>query len=571
MRSDRRVIQALALALVTTLTAACEASSAPVASTAPTDTPVRGGRLVLASANDQDTLQPILANDDLGGAIRLIYWPMLENDPATGELSPGLAQGFTSTADGKTITFTLRDGVSWSDGVPFTGEDYKYTVEAYARSKKTFRKSKFLDITGWSDYAQGRDDSLRGVRVGGGGRVIEISLDRSSCLSLRNLNLSPLPRHDFITYWDNRTLDVTTSIDSSPFNRAPPAATGPFVFKEWRPNDQITVTRNDRYFRGPPLLDEVVLKVLPLPSATKIAFVVGDTHWFTPQSADVEYVRQQMGSSAHEYLVKDKLGYNFVAWNQKATRAPWLADKRVRQALWYGLDVKTIVSKLEFGFGHPVYANTPEASWAYDGTGLNHYDYDPARARALLEAAGATMGPDGIYRWSNGQPMEIRVETNSSNATRVSIVQIAQEQYKQIGIRIVPVIEAFNLLVQRVTPSDGTVEGVLLGWAFAQPDPEPDAYMIWHSSMQGKDGNNFVGMSSKELDAALDAGRYGPDCSTSARKRAYQTVDRILNEEAPYTFLYVTDSVFFVSNKLVRPAPQPFGVWLDVEKWWIRP
>lgn len=569
MSADRLGMRYLGVALAIALTTACEIPSTPAATAAPTETPVRGGRLVLGSAGDVATLQPILATDDgSGGVLRLIYWPLLENDPATGELRAGLAERFEASADGTTITFTLRDGLTWSDGIPFTADDYKYTVEAYARSKKTSSKSKFQDIVGWSDYVQGRDDSLRGVRASGNGKVIEISLQRASCLSLRNLNASAIPKHQFIKEWDSKTFDVTTSIDSSSFNLAPPASTGPFVFKEWRRSDQVIVTRNDRYFRGSPLLDEIVFKILPTNAAVRNAFVAGEIHWFTPASSDIEYVRQQAGASASEYRIADKLSYNFIAWNQKATRAPWLADRRVRQALWYGLDITTIVEKLEFGYGHQVFANTPQPSWAYDGSGLNHYEYEPARARALLESAGAVMGVDGIYHWTNGQPMEIRIETNTGNPVRASIVQIAQEQYKQIGIRVVPVLEAFALLVQRVTPSDGSVEGVVLGWSF---DPDPDAYNIWHSSMQGKDGFNFVGMSDPALDAALEAARYGPDCSLTARKKAYQTMDRILNEQAPYTFLHVADSVFFVSKKLVRPAPRPFGSWFEVEKWWLRP
>ena len=561
----------LALAMTIAIVVGCESQSPPTRPTTSGETPVRGGRLVFSTGDLTGNFQPILTGDDgAGAATRYMYWPMLERDPATGALQPGLAQRFEISSDGRHVTFTLRDGLVWSDGMPIDGEDYRYYVEATARSKKTIWKSKFEDIAGWADYAQGRDSALRGVQVTNSGHVVEIALDRTSCRTLENLNLAPIPRHLFARQWDSATNDVSSSIDSAPYNLAPPAASGPFQFKEFVLGDQLVVTRNDRFFKGAPLLDEIVFKVLAQGAATRNAFVVGNTAQFTPTSADVDYVRQQVGADAREYRLQDRLGYSFIAWNQNATRAPWLADRRVRQALWYGLDVKTIVDKIEFGYAHQVYANTPTASWAYDGSGLNHYDYDTKRARSLLESAGALMGDDGIYRW-RGQPMEMRIETNTGNASRASIVQIAEEQYRQIGIKITPVLEAFSLLSQRLSPSDGSVEGVLLGWAFLQPDPEPDVFQIWHSSQQNKNGLNFAGMSNAALDAAIEAGRNGPDCTATARRKAYHTVDLILNEEAPYTFLYQTDSVQFVRASAMLPPPQPFQTWNGAEKWWVRP
>jgi peptide/nickel transport system substrate-binding protein len=551
------------------LLVACESQPAPVSTGVPSETPVRGGRLVLGTG-EITTLQPILSGDDgAGSGTRYMYWPMLEREPATGELVPGLAKSFELSADGKRLTFHLRDGLVWSDGEPITGEDYRYYVEASARSKKTPWKSKFQDIVGWSDYSQGRDRSLRGIRIANSGRDVEVALERNSCRTLENLNLAPIPQHLFVKQWDNATNDVSTSIDNAPFNTAPPAASGPFLFKEFAPGVQVVATRNDHYFKGAPLIEQIVLKVYGSAAAQRNAFVTGETSSFNAKPADVDFVRQQAPPSVREYRIQDALGYSFIAWNQKAAGAPWLADKRVRQALWYGLDVKTILDKVDLGYGHQVYANTPTASWAYDPSGLNHYDYDPKRARGLIESAGAVMGDDGIYRWS-GQQMEVRIETNSGNASRASIVQIAQEQYKQIGIKVTPVIEAFSLLTKRLLPSDDTLEGVLIGWTFLQPDPEPDAFQIWHSSQQ-KDGYNFIGIANTQLDAALDAGRLGPDCSLAARKKAYHAADLILNDEAAYTFLYQTDSAFFVQPSLVAGTPKPWGSWSGVEKWWIRP
>ena len=559
----RRMARTCALALVIAQSA-CDAPVAPTAS--PGETPVAGGRLVLAVRGDVQTLQPVLATDEGAGTLQaLIYWPMLEHDP-TGALRPGLADRFAISNDGRTATFHFADGARWSDGVPVTADDYRYAVSAAARSKKAaVRGARFADILGWSDYAEGRDAELRGIRSLDGGRTVEVALTRSRCTTLENLNLMPLPRHRFLAEWDDRTTDLSRSIDTSTFNMAPPVSSGPFLFREYRPKDQLVLARNGQFFRGPPLLESIVFTFLETTAATRDAFITGASAQDAPQPEDVDYVRQRMGGSAREYQFTDTFTYDFIAWNQKAAAAPWLADRRVRQALWYGLDVKTIADRVLLGFAHPVYAHTPPPSWAYDGSGLNHYDYDPGRARALLESAGAVMGADGVYRWTDGRVMELHIETNQDNLTRRQIAQIAQEQYRQIGIRAVPVLEAFSTLVTRVTPAGGSVEGVLLGWATgADPD---DAYNIWHTG----GGFNLVAMGDARVDATLDAARFGPDCGIAARKKAYSTMNHILNEEAPYVFLFAKDTVLFARTSLVRPAPQRFAGYSGIERWWIRP
>src|SRR5262249_16086082 len=146
-----------------------------------------------------------------------------------------------------------------------TGDDYKYTAEAVARSKKTVRKSTLQDIVGWKDYVDGKADEVTGIKVKDSGKTVEITLNKAFCPALRNLAGAGasgiLPKPSFQAAWDNQSTDVTKNIDDHPMNMAPPASMGPFVFKEWKPGVQISMTRNDKYYRGAPLLDEYIIKV----------------------------------------------------------------------------------------------------------------------------------------------------------------------------------------------------------------------------------------------------------------------------------------------------------------------
>ena len=260
--------------------------------------------------------------------------------------------------------------------------------------------------------------------------------------------------------------------------------------------------------------------------------------------------------------------YSYIGWNSKAAKAPWLASKDVRQALAYGLNVKTIVDKIVLGYGHQVFAHTPQASWAYSEDGLNKYPYDVTKAKGLLEKAGAKMGTDGIYRWTDGKPMQMRIETNSGNKTRETILEVAQEQYKLIGIKIDPLLEAFPALLDRTDPGTD-YEGFIIGWSLGL---DPDMYAIFHSSNQGKGQFNNVFFTNAEADAAMVAGRNGPDCGTAARKTQYQKVNKTLNEEAPYTFLFTQDSLVFANKNLKAFEPKQYSSqsgW-NIEKWWLK-
>ena len=546
----------------------------PGATAAAGETPVKGGRIVEGAISDIKTLQPVISTDTASsGAWSNFYTGLLRSNPQTGDLEPGLAEKFELSKDGLTVTYTLRQGLVWSDGQPFTGDDYKYTVEAIARSAKTVRKSTFQDIVGWKDYVDGKADEVTGIKVKESGRVIEMVLTKPFCPALRNLagvGGGVLPKHHFVKVWDNKSTDTKKNIDDNALNNAPPASIGPFVFKEWKPGIQVSMTRNDKYYRGAPLLDEYIIKVYADQVAVKAALLTGEISYGLVQPADVEELNTAGKEILNFHRFPGVSSYVFISWNQKATKAPWLADKRVRQALTFGLDVTSIVKNVLLGYGQQVFTHTPKASWAYPGDDkVTKYTFDQAKAKQLIEQAGAKMGPDGVYRWTNGQPMQMRIETNQGNKVRETILQIAQEQYKAIGVKIDPLLESFPALLDRSVPQNLDHEGVILGWSLGL---EPDMYSIWHSSQSGKDQFNWVHYANPEVDKAIEAGRNGPDCTAEARKKAYEAVNKHLSDDAGYTFLYTGDSLVFFNKSVRGIEPKPYSTasaW-NIEKWWIK-
>jgi len=572
MRRLSAVLGAALLVAVSCGQAPTSTGASPTpAPSASAEQPQAGGRIVFGATGDPKTMQPVIATDTQSRDIwDKVYLSLTRSNYKTGETEANLAQKFELSSDGLTLTYTLRDNLVWSDGTPFTGEDWKYTAEAVARSVKTVRKSTLQDIVGWADYRDGKTDSLAGVTIKDSGKVIEIKFAKIFCPATAALGGAGaggiLPSTQFRKVWDNKTTDTKTNIDDNPLNMNPPASMGPWIFKEFKPGVQVTFVKNDKYFRGAPYVDELVVKTYADATAVKNALVTGEVTYGSVEAKDYEEVSKVDSLKGVRYRSS---GYTYIGWNGKSAKAPWLANRDVRQALWYGINVDAIMKKILFGLGSQVYAHNPPTSWAYDASGLTQYTNDVAKAKSLLEKAGAKMGTDGVYRWTDGQPMKMTIETNQGNNARETILQFAQEQYKAIGVQIDPLLESFNALLDRTDPGTG-FDGFILGWSLGA---DPDPYSIWHSSQQGKGQFNNVGYVNPTVDQALIDNRNGPDCSQTTRKAALKKVDQNLNQDAPYTFLYSADVLFFANKQLQGVDPDTYGVmtqqW-NVEKWWFK-
>jgi len=561
----RRSIALLGAAFLVAISCAPSTSGGGT-SAAPSEAPVRGGSIVVGAVSDPKTLQPVISTDTTSSGVwQEIYVGLTRTNRESGETEPFLAEKYDVSADGKTVTYTLRDGLVWSDGTPFTGDDYKYTVEAVMRSPKTVRKSQVDLITGAKDYGAGKTDSISGIQVSG--KTITIKLDRTFCPAIAALGGAGaggiLPSAKFKTVWDNKTTDVSKNIDDNPLNMAPPASMGPFAFKELKPGVQTTLTRNEKYFLGAPNVDEYIVKIYADATAVKNALATGEVTYGGVEAKDFDELTKNDQLTSYRFK---SLTYDYIGWNAKAAKAPWLASKDVRQALWYGIDSDSIIKRVLFGYGSKQLAHNVPVSWAYDSGGLTDYKRDVAKAKQLLEKAGAKMGSDGIYRWTDGSPMKMRIETNQGNNRRETILQVAQEQYKEIGIQVDPLLESFNQLLDRTDPGTD-YEGFILGWSLGA-DPNP--YSIWHSSQTGKGQFNNVFYTNPEVDKALETNREGPDCSKEARKKANHAVDVALNQDAPYTFLLSPDTVGFSNKGLRNFQPFTFSREWNIEKWWLK-
>ncbi len=570
----------LAAALIVTVLVgtACAPTAGPPSGAArpaaPTGEPRAGGRVIVGAISDAKVLSPILATDVPSATVwNRVYASLLNADPKTGQLVPGLAETWDVSSDSKTLRFVLRDGLTWSDGSAFTGEDVAFTVEAVMRSKTSVRKSYFQDIAGAREFSDGTLETITGIVVSG--KTITMTLERPSCPSVTQIGLFGIvPKSVFGRYMDPK--DASRNVDDAPENTAPPLASGPFKFKEWRPNDSIILERNERFFGGAPLIDQWIYKVYPDANALAAALKTGEVDVATRiEPKDKDDLSRVESLNAFSVLAPE---YTYIGWNQLRADKEFFQSKAVRQALAYGLNMDQVIEQVLFGEGRKMVGHTPPVSWAYDPSGLNQFEYDPGKAQQLLEQDGWTRGPDGIYQ-KGGQRLEFTIVTNSGNKTRETLLQVAVEQYKQIGVNASARTESFEALVDRLNKSRDPTYGdrggrdydaFILGWSLT---PDPDSYEIWHSSQIQFPGANRTGYRSEVVDRALEDGR--THCGQSDRATAYKTVDKQLNEDQPYNFGFAQNTLTFSNKKVQGVEPGSFpnyynGYLWNVEKWWVR-
>ena len=567
------------------VTTACS-SSGPVVSASPTATavasasevPQRGGRIIEGSATDLATIQPILVNDTASGRITgLIYDSILILDPKNGAPTPRLAS-FSASADGLSYTFEMNPKATWSDGMPVIAQDYLTAVQAVGRSAKTVRKTNYQDVLGFNEYCgpagtgkcTATASSISGIAIDAGNpRRWTVRLTKVSCPAILDLNtIPPLPTQVFGKYL------VATSkpedIDNAPENTAPTVFSGPFKFKEWRKSDQVILGRNETYWLGPPNVDEYVYKIVSNSTAITTGLKTGELTFGTVPPKDLADMQTVDTVRISRY---QQLGYTFIGWNTASPTAVGLADKRVRQALAYGLDMDAVIKAVVFGEATKQVAHHVPVQWAYPSVALEQYAYDKAKAQQLLKDAGWNPGPDGILV-KDGKKFSLTISTNAGSTQNETLAQVASDQYKQLGIDAKARPEAFQGLVTKLTTGDQTVEATIIGWSLGG---EPDPTAIWHSSQipdpaRKITGFGFTYFKDAAMDKAIEEGRNptNGDCSIAARKKSYETFNKILNEQQPYNFGY-SSNVLAVSQKALQGFdPGSFGTVYNIHEWWIR-
>ncbi len=536
----------------------------------PTPPPVpQGGWVTEVSFSDAKILNPILSNDSASADVHeQLFGAALEEDPFSGELIPDLTEGWTVSDDGLVFTFTIRDGVYWSDGTQVTGKDFVFTYRAL--------KEGSLDSPRLSNVEYIAEINLIDDMT------VEIVYSELNCAALSELGLGWLPAHMY--------KDDFTDIQENALNTSPTVSNGPFLFKEWVKDDHVTLVRNPNYWRGAPHLDGWIYKIVPNATVGVQQLKTGEVDLF--DGVDPKYlVEMEMLESVGIYKYFDD-GYVYIGYNMGDPENPQprqnedgtlnedhgiheiLSDVQVRHAIVYAVDRNAIISRVIFGQGAPVQANViPIIEWAYNDA-LEPRAYSPEQAAALLDEAGwLDQDGDGIREChgclyaEEGAPLKLTLITNAGNETRESIGVIVQDQLGKVGFDITFEAMEWNAFL-------GTIVGqqfdmCIVGWTNTGSDPDDEGLFASQNDLPDA-GFNFVSYYNPIVDALLKQAKTVPGCSFDERGALYREIQDQIYADQPYDFLYVPRRILVFNKRIVGMDPGPWEFRSNMYEWYIQ-
>ena len=498
--------------------------------------PDYGDAIVVGSIGDASTLIPMLASDATSHEIAgLIYNGLVKYDKDLN-LVGDLAESWDISKDGKVITFHLRHGVRWEDGVPFTSKDVLFGFKTIIDPKTpTAYAGDFLEV----EKAEAPDPY-----------TFKVTYREPFAPALSSWgNIVVLPEH----------LLKGKDITKSPLSRHP-VGLGPFKFKLWKTQERIELVANRDYFDGRPYLDGYIMRIIPDPATMFMELKAGGIDWMG--LSPIQYKRQTNTPFFRKNFRKYKylsFSYTYLGYN---LRHPFFKDKRVRKAISYAIDKKEIIRGVLLGLGVVATGPYKPDAWYYNPN-VKRYPYDPKKAKRLLRECGwKDTDGDGILD-KDGRPFVFTVLTNQGNSLRDKTAQIIQYRLKQVGIRMkIRQLEWTAFINDFIDKR--RFEAVILGWTLGQ---DPDIFDIWHSSKTGPKQLNFIGYKNKEVDRLLVLGRR--TFKREERKKIYFRIQEILAEDQPYTFLYVPMALPVIHARFRGIRPAPAGIDYNFIRWWV--
>jgi peptide/nickel transport system substrate-binding protein len=548
--------------------------------TVPGDIGHPGGRVVVALRAEPKTLNPLIAGDLPSQEVAYVTQAdLIHINRATLQTEPALAKSWKVSADGLQYTLTLRKGLRFSDGQPLDADDVLFTVRAYL-DENVHATQRDLLIVG------GKPISVR--KVDAGTVVFQLAKPYGAGERLFD-GIDILPRHLLQKTYEDGKLGQSGALSSAANTWA---GAGPYRLKEYTPGQKLVLDRNPFYWKADaqgkrlPYADELVFVFVPSADAQVLRFQSGETDLISRLGAENFAV---LARQARGYTMTDAgpgLEYNFLFFNlndlgakaspEMMAKAKWFRDAKFRQAVSAAIDRDAIVRLIYQGRGAALWGPVTPGNKRWLNTAIAHPARSLEQARALLKDAG--------YSWKNGangetelvdttgKTVEFSILTSSSNADRLKMSAIIQDDLKELGVRVQVVPLELHSLIDRVKENkeyDACVLGI------GSPDADPNSDLnVWLSSGGTHLWNPSQDKPATPWEAEIDGLMEQQLVATSfeQRKKLYDRVQQILADYQPMIFLASPDILTGAKNAVGNFHPavrEPYVLW-NAEQLYLR-
>lgn len=479
------------------------------------------------------TLSPVVSTDAYASEIQAyVQESLISRNPDTMEWEGLIAKSWQISPDGLTITFQMRDDVTFSDGVPLTAKDVVFSYhfvmnEAIAAPGARSVYGQITSVEAKGDYEvvfKFKEPYFQSFGLAGG--------------------LSIMPAHFYEPYLKNPQAFNQSKgllLGSGPYRLADP--------KNWTPDQgNVELVRNERYWGDvQPPYTRMVWRVIQNESARLTTYRNGDIDSYEAKPNEYAKLKadaQLQGKSQNFEYMPPVVGYGYIAWNQSKDGKPTrFADKRVRQAMTYLTDMPRIIKDIYLNHAEQAVSPFNPNSKQHDPS-LQPWRFNLEKAQALLKEAGyADKNGDGVLEDKDGIPFEFKMIYFQGNEQRARTVLFLKDIYARAGIKLIPSPQEFPVMQEALRKRE--FEAITLGWTSGI---ETDLYQSFHSSQIQDEGDNFISYNNPELDKLIDEARRTVD--DAKRMAIWQQAEKIMYEDQPYTFLVRAQSLLFVDKRI---------------------
>ena len=460
-----------------------------------------------------------------------MYDGLVRYKSGTLEVEPALATSWTISADGTEYTFKLRRGVKFHDGSDFDAADVEFNFDRMLDENHPYHHTGPFPLSFFFSAVE----DVEAVDAA----TVRFKLNAPYAPFLSNL---AYPTGLIVSPESVREHDKE-------FGRNP-SGTGPFKFAEWESNAKVVVTRNADYWDGAPSLEAVVFRPIT-DGNTRVAEMLSgglDVMVEIPPDSVAQF-------NGNGFNLLEQAGPHLWFLILNAKEGPF-TDKRVRQAINYAIDKKTLVEQVLQGTAEVASGPTPPAfSWAYNES-LQPYPYDPEKAKQLLQAAGHENASLTFYVTEGGSGMLDPVPMGTA----------IQADLAKVGVDVKIETYEWNTFLGKVNPGlEGKADMAEMAWMTNDPDTLP--YLALRTdAWPDKGGFNSGYYSNPEVDKLLEAARQSTD--QAERAKLYQQMQEIVHEDAPWAFIanWKQNAATSDSVKNFELQPSFFLLLKDVKK-----
>ena len=471
---------------------------------------------------------------------------------ATQELEAGLAEKWDVSADNKTFTLHLRNGVNWSDGTPFTSADVLFTFQAIYDARVNSVLASSLKIGGKPLTVTAPDE-----------RTVVIALPAAYGPGIAMLdNVHLVAKHKYEAALKAGTFQDAIGVATPP---AELATLGPFLLKTYVPGQRLVFERNPRYWKKDgagiqlPYLDQIVFEIVPDQNAELVRLQSGQFDMLQQQirAEDIATLRplEQQGKlrliDVGVSIDPDSFFFNLRSpyW-AKDPRRDWITRREFRRAISHAVDREAFANTVFLGAGVPVWGPVTSGNQQWFSPNVQRYGFSVDRAREILAGIGLTnRDADEWLEDAKGTEAHFTTLVYRGNSSLERGSAVLRDELKKVGIRMDVVLLEQGALIQRMLQGD--FESIMFLFTQTAFDPAMNAD-FWLSSGSSHVWN--IGQAKpatdweKQIDYLMVTVMSGVD--QAERKRAFNEIQKIFADELPVLF-FVTPRLYFATSTRV--------------------